>query len=314
MIRWGVRGVLMLGVVASTIANILHAEPNGISRTIAAWPPLALLLTIELISRIPVHQVWLALTRLCATAAVAGIAAWVSYWHMTGVALRYGESPDAAHLMPLSVDGLIVVASICLVELGGRDRAAEESTQGGSNGQDRAEDQGQGGLREGVVPAGRQGAEGDPQGAPGDVPEQQEEVAEESTRGGSDGAVQQQRQAEAEQRDSIERQLHTDGPDHSEAAQGDGVAAADRQEDPRETAEVAPAQIEPPRPAARKPHTTNPDRVRRAYERTPEADPAAVARRLKLSLATVKKYRPPKGRPEQVNGKAPDLEEVSADG
>jgi Protein of unknown function (DUF2637) len=128
-IRWGVRCVLALGVAASTVANILHAEPNGISRTIAAWPPLALLLTIELISRIPVHRVWLAATRLCATAAVAGIAAWVSYWHMTGVALRYGESPDAAHLMPLSVDGLIVVASICLVELGGRIRAADEQSR-----------------------------------------------------------------------------------------------------------------------------------------------------------------------------------------
>jgi hypothetical protein len=128
-IRWGVRGVLMLGVVASTIANILHAEPNGISRTIAAWPPLALLLTIELISRIPVHRVWLAATRLCAAAGIAGIAAWVSYWHMAGVALRYGEATDAAHLLPLSVDGLIVVASICLVELGGRISTAPEHPQ-----------------------------------------------------------------------------------------------------------------------------------------------------------------------------------------
>jgi hypothetical protein len=65
-----------------------------------------------------------------------------------------------------------------------------------------------------------------------------------------------------------------------------------------------PAQIEPPKPAARKPHTTNPDRVRRAYERNPDADPAKVARRLNLSLATVKKYKPK----EQVNGKVPDLE------
>jgi hypothetical protein len=125
-IRWGVRGVLMLGVVASTIANILHAEPNGISRTIAAWPPLALLLTIELMARIPVHRLWLAIARLGAAGLIASIAAWVSYWHMAGVALRYGEATDAAHLLPLSVDGLIVVASICLVELGGRIRTADE--------------------------------------------------------------------------------------------------------------------------------------------------------------------------------------------
>lgn len=124
-IRWGVRGVLALGVAASTVANILHAEPNGISRTIAAWPPLALLLTIELIARIPVRGMWLAIARLCAAAGIAGIAAWVSYWHMAGVAQRYGETDAAPYLIPVSVDGLVVVASVCLVELAGRIRTAE---------------------------------------------------------------------------------------------------------------------------------------------------------------------------------------------
>ncbi len=62
----------------------------------------------------------------------------------------------------------------------------------------------------------------------------------------------------------------------------------------------------------RKPHTTNPDRVRRVYEKDPDADPKAVARRLKLSPATVKRYRPPKEQPGQANGKVPDLEDVSS--
>jgi hypothetical protein len=39
---------------------------------------------------------------------------------MAGVAARYGETGASPYLLPLSVDGLIVVASICLVELGGR--------------------------------------------------------------------------------------------------------------------------------------------------------------------------------------------------
>jgi hypothetical protein len=39
---------------------------------------------------------------------------------MVGVAARYGETGASPYLLPLSVDGLIVVASICLVELGGR--------------------------------------------------------------------------------------------------------------------------------------------------------------------------------------------------
>ena len=117
--RWGVRAVLALGVAASVTANVLHARPNPISQTIAGWPPIALLLTVELISRIPVHRRGLAAVRIIATALIAGIAAWVSYWHMAGVAARYGETGASAYLLPLSVDGLIVVASVCLVELGG---------------------------------------------------------------------------------------------------------------------------------------------------------------------------------------------------
>src|SRR6185312_4132220 len=119
-VRWAVRATLFLGVAASVVANVLHALDNPISQAIAAWPPLALLLTVELISRVPVHRRWLAAARLLATATIAGIAAWVSYWHMAGVAARYGETGASPYLLPLSVDGLIVVASICLVELGGR--------------------------------------------------------------------------------------------------------------------------------------------------------------------------------------------------
>lgn len=121
-IRWAVRGTLILGVAASITANVLHARDNPISQTIAGWPPLALLITVEVVARVPIIRRWLGLVRVCGVAVIAGIAAWVSYWHMAGVALRYGEATGAAHLLPLSVDGLIVVASVCLVELGGRDR------------------------------------------------------------------------------------------------------------------------------------------------------------------------------------------------
>jgi hypothetical protein len=125
-IRWGVRAALLLGVATSVAANVLHADPNPISQAIAAWPPLALLLTVELISRVPVHRRTLAAVRLAATASIASIAAWVSYWHMAGVAARYGEQGAAPYLIPLSVDGLVVVASVCLVELAGRLRTVDQ--------------------------------------------------------------------------------------------------------------------------------------------------------------------------------------------
>jgi hypothetical protein len=128
-VRHGARAALTLGVVVSIVANILHASGNVISQAIAAWAPIALLLTIELIARVPVRKAGLSFARLTATATIAGIAAWVSYWHMVGVALRYGEEPGAAHLIPLTVDGLVVVAWVCLVELGGRIREAEQPAQ-----------------------------------------------------------------------------------------------------------------------------------------------------------------------------------------
>ena len=116
-LRWAVRLVLAVGVAASVAANILHANPNPISQTIAGWPSLAFLLTVELVSRIPVTRRLRAAIRIAATAVIAGIAGWISYGHMVDVAIRYGETSLSAHLLPFTVDGVIVVASVSLVEL-----------------------------------------------------------------------------------------------------------------------------------------------------------------------------------------------------
>jgi hypothetical protein len=82
----------------------------------------------------------LAFGRLVAIAVIAGIAAWVSYWHMAGVAARYGEVGASPYLIPISVDGLIVVASICLVELAGRIRAYDVDAEPAQRGTKRAPD------------------------------------------------------------------------------------------------------------------------------------------------------------------------------
>ncbi|WP_458329379.1 DUF2637 domain-containing protein [Micromonospora soli] len=48
----------------------------------------------------------------------------MSYWHLVGVAARHGETDaGAAYLLPISVDGLVIVASVSLVELTARIRA-----------------------------------------------------------------------------------------------------------------------------------------------------------------------------------------------
>ena len=124
---WAVRAVFGLGIAASLAGNVLHADDNPISQAISAWSPLSLLLAVELISRIPTRRGATSFARLGATAVIAGIAAWVSYWHMAGVAAHYGETGASPYLLPFSVDGLIVVASVSLVEIGGRIRALTES-------------------------------------------------------------------------------------------------------------------------------------------------------------------------------------------
>lgn len=129
-IRRGVRTALALGIGASIAGNVLHADAPGaysdlIARMISAWPSVALAICVELLSRVPRWSRPLTALSVLASGAVASVAAWVSYWHMAAVAARYGETWSAAHLIPLSVDGLIVVASVCLVEINRLVRATE---------------------------------------------------------------------------------------------------------------------------------------------------------------------------------------------
>ncbi|MBN1171100.1 MAG: DUF2637 domain-containing protein [Micromonosporaceae bacterium] len=51
---------------------------------------------------------------------VAAIAAWSSYSHMVHVALAFGERPEVAYALPFSVDGMLVVSSVVMVDDKGR--------------------------------------------------------------------------------------------------------------------------------------------------------------------------------------------------
>lgn len=120
---WWVRIGLAAGVAASVFANAMHAEDDNVARAIAAWAPLAFFAVVEFLSRMPAAKLSpAALFRFAAAGVVGGVAAWISYWHMVAVADKYGE--DSPHLLPLSVDGLIVVTSMCLYELKRREAKA----------------------------------------------------------------------------------------------------------------------------------------------------------------------------------------------
>jgi DNA-binding CsgD family transcriptional regulator len=49
--RWSAWLAFWAGVSASVIANVLAAEPSGVARTISAWPAIAFLLVVEVITR-----------------------------------------------------------------------------------------------------------------------------------------------------------------------------------------------------------------------------------------------------------------------
>lgn len=49
--RWSAWLAFALGVVASVVANVLAAQPSAIARCISAWPAVAFLLVVEVITR-----------------------------------------------------------------------------------------------------------------------------------------------------------------------------------------------------------------------------------------------------------------------
>jgi hypothetical protein len=67
------------------------------------------------VSRSPLADVWL---RRCGTLMVAGVAAYSSYEHQRHFAATGGADPAGAKLWPLSVDGLLLLASIGLLRTG----------------------------------------------------------------------------------------------------------------------------------------------------------------------------------------------------
>jgi hypothetical protein len=117
LMQWTLRGTLGLALAVSMAANVLHAAPDPVARSIAAWSPLALYAAIEVMTRVPIRNRLLGGIRIVATVAIAVIAGVTSYLHMVGVAERYGESWQVVYLLPISVDGLVAVLTLSLLDI-----------------------------------------------------------------------------------------------------------------------------------------------------------------------------------------------------
>jgi hypothetical protein len=133
---WAVAAFL-LGIAMSIAANIAHVwhptpetlqaahttaadyQPEIGAQVTAAFYPVALLLTVEILVRVPWPggRLW-SLARYVGAGVVATVAAVVSYRHMAGLLAAYGEDDLTAAIGPLAVDGLMVVASFALLAIG----------------------------------------------------------------------------------------------------------------------------------------------------------------------------------------------------
>lgn len=141
-----------LGVVASTAANIAHSftpsadlvhrtnelaaatgrtvdwstwtPPLGTIIAAAFWP-IALVVSVEVISRVMWPEGWRwKLMRFGGVAIVAAVAAFISYKHLHGLIRAYGEDAWSAAVGPLAIDGLMVVCSAALLAIGQNKRTA----------------------------------------------------------------------------------------------------------------------------------------------------------------------------------------------
>lgn len=125
-LQWYVRSILIFGIATSVTANVIHSltQPHGqawqtwSSAGLAALAPIVLFLTSEMVVRIPLHSPVLGWFRLIITLGIAGFSAWISYWHMVEVSVLLGETSGSQFFYPLIIDGMMIVATISLMELG----------------------------------------------------------------------------------------------------------------------------------------------------------------------------------------------------
>lgn len=144
--QWSAWAAFGAGISVSVAANVAHTwyppaavlaawraahgpavawRPGLVAQIAAAWWPVALLLCIEIVTRVQWQpgRRWAA-ARYGGTGVVAVVAAVVSYRHMAGLLAATGEDGVTAHLGPLAVDGLMVVASVALLSIATQHRHA----------------------------------------------------------------------------------------------------------------------------------------------------------------------------------------------
>lgn len=121
----------LLGISVSVAGNIGHAASDGMKPGEwggATFWPLALMLTVEILTRVRWQIGWTwAFAKIAALILVAVVAAALSYRHLAGLMTYWGEDRFNAHLGPLAVDGLMLIAATALLSIS-RETVVADST------------------------------------------------------------------------------------------------------------------------------------------------------------------------------------------
>lgn len=119
-LKWACRIVVAAMSAISIWGNQLHALPTPQAIIISSASPVLLFIAFELGSRIPqrkdAHWTYKMLVPIGMTC-VAAINAWLSYWHQAAGFMAVTKDWQTSHLLPFGIDGLMLVASISLLNL-----------------------------------------------------------------------------------------------------------------------------------------------------------------------------------------------------
>jgi len=103
------QGVFGLGVAVSLTANMLASAHTVIGVATGLWAPVAFLAAMAMMENVPAKGLAGRL-RFTGILFLAGIAGWVSYWHLVEVFQTGGADVISAHLLPLTVDVMMAFA------------------------------------------------------------------------------------------------------------------------------------------------------------------------------------------------------------
>lgn len=132
-LRWVCRLIIAAVTAASIWANVLNAGHSTAAIAIHVFPPLLVFTGFEIISRVPFHKEdrwYMKWSRAIGALGISGISAWLSYWNQNAAFHRYADA-QTAYLLPLAIDGMMIIASVTLMVLNARIEQIEAFIEAG---------------------------------------------------------------------------------------------------------------------------------------------------------------------------------------